>query len=324
MTNKNTFLGLMYGIIAGASWGLAYLVPNMLSAFSSLEISLGRYLMYGLYSLFLFFFYKKNPLKISLKIWLRALQYALIGNLGYFFFLVLGIKLVGASVATLIIGILPITISFFGNLRNREFPFKILFFPSAFVLVGMIILCLNGGQNGPSIDPSEKAQLLGIFFCLTALALWTWYGVSNAHLLKDDCQISSDFFSTIIGIQTLVLVLVVSLVSILLKQPILHRILIHRDLSKYVVGIIVLGIFTSWIATWAWNNASIKLPVSIAGMMIVFETVFGLLYSYLYNKELPSLSEFFCIALVLFGVALAIWKTNKYKRSSKKHHQAVI
>ncbi|GGP08428.1 hypothetical protein [Oceanobacillus neutriphilus] len=52
--NHSSFLGVIFGMVAGAAWGLAFLIPNMLSAFSSLEITLGRYLMYGLYSLLLF------------------------------------------------------------------------------------------------------------------------------------------------------------------------------------------------------------------------------------------------------------------------------
>ncbi len=53
--NHSSFLGVIFGMVAGAAWGLAFLIPNMLSAFSSLEITLGRYLMYGLYSLLLLF-----------------------------------------------------------------------------------------------------------------------------------------------------------------------------------------------------------------------------------------------------------------------------
>ncbi|WP_347403277.1 hypothetical protein, partial [Gracilibacillus dipsosauri] len=46
-------------------------------------------------------------------------------------------------------------------------------------------------------------------------------------------------------------------------------------LTHYFIGIIVLGIIASWIATWAWNQTSMRLTVSMAGMMIVFETLFG-------------------------------------------------
>ncbi|MCT1904470.1 hypothetical protein [Oceanobacillus sojae] len=85
--NHSSFLGVIFGMVAGAAWGLAFLIPNMLSAFSSLEITLGRYLMYGLYSLLLFIVFRKHTGHIPLRIWSRALLYAFTGNVGYFFFL---------------------------------------------------------------------------------------------------------------------------------------------------------------------------------------------------------------------------------------------
>lgn len=56
--NHSTFLGVLFCMLAGATWALAFLIPNMLSNFSSLEITLGRYLMYGLYSLLFFMAFK--------------------------------------------------------------------------------------------------------------------------------------------------------------------------------------------------------------------------------------------------------------------------
>ena len=49
--------GIIYSIIAGASWGLAFIIPAMLVDFSSFDITIGRYFMYGLYSITLFLFY---------------------------------------------------------------------------------------------------------------------------------------------------------------------------------------------------------------------------------------------------------------------------
>ena len=117
---SSTFVGIVFGLITGAAWGLSFLIPNMFSAFSLLEITLGRFFVYGLYSLLLFLLYKskRKPLSITPKVWFWSLLYALSGNIGYFFFLVLGIKYVGATVTTLIIGTLPLTISFFGNVLN--------------------------------------------------------------------------------------------------------------------------------------------------------------------------------------------------------------
>jgi len=315
INNRSSFLGVIFGIIAGAAWGLAFLIPNMLSTFSSLEITLGRYFMYGLYSLLLFMIFKKNPLHIPSRVWFRALLYAFTGNIGYFFFLLLGIKYAGATITTLIIGTLPIVISFVGNRLNKEFPFKIMLIPSCSILIGIFLLYSSEQGDFSSITVSKNGLLFGFLCCFIALALWTWYGISNAHFLKRESEVSPDLFSTIVGVQTLTLVLFVLLISRLTNQPIISNLLVKDYFMHYLIGIIVLGIIASWVATWAWNQTTIRLTVSMAGMMIVFETIFGLLYTFVYQATFPSISEWVSILFILQGVTLGIWRINMYKKA---------
>lgn len=271
VNRRITSLGIMFGLVAGAAWGLAFLIPNMLSAFSSLEITLGRYLMYGLYSLLIFSLYKRNPFHISAKVWLKALLYAFTGNIGYFFFLVLGIQYAGATVTTLLIGTLPITISVFGNLLNKEFPFKIMLIPACSIFIGVLLLVRGEHGSVGNVIVSNDDFLWGVLFCIVAVILWTWYGISNANFLKRERQVSADLFATLIGIQTLALVILFSLLYWMANPSIVTSLITREDVLHYLIGIIVLGIVTSWIATWAWNQASIRLPVTMAGMIIVFE-----------------------------------------------------
>lgn|SRR5690606_7356212 len=287
----------------------------MLSNFSSLEITLGRYFMYGLYSLLLFIIYKKNPLHIPPRVWYRAMLYAFTGNIGYFFFLVLGIKYAGATITTLIIGTLPIIISIVGNLLNKEFPFKVMVIPAFLILVGIYLLYSNEQGDISSITVSKSSALFGLLCCIIALALWTWYGISNANFLKKESEVSPDLFSTIVGVQTLTLVFIALLISKLTNQQIIGNLLGKDYFFHYLLGIIVLGVIASWVATWAWNQTSIRLTVSIAGMMIVFETIFGLLYSYFYQATFPSVMEVVSIVFILTGVTFGIWRINTYRKS---------
>ncbi|WP_339229498.1 DMT family transporter [Oceanobacillus sp. FSL K6-2867] len=313
-SNRSSFPGIMFGMLAGAAWGLAFLIPSMLSAFSSLEITLGRYFMYGLYSLLLFIIYKKNSFHVPLRVWSKALLYAFTGNVGYFFFLVLGIQYAGATITTLIIGTLPIIISLTGNFLNKEFPFKVMIFPACSILIGVFLLYSGEEGTASSITNSNSNLLFGFLCCFIALVLWTWYGISNANFLKRESQVSPDLFSTIIGIQTLTLVLIALLISGMINQNIMTDLLAKDDLMYYTLGVIILGIAASWIATWAWNQTSIRLSVSMAGMMIVFETLFGLLYSFVYHTDFPSILEWASIVFILLGVVLGIWKINRDKQ----------
>ncbi|WP_152655891.1 DMT family transporter [Oceanobacillus sp. CFH 90083] len=319
----STFLGVIFGMVAGATWALAFLIPNMLSTFSSLEMTLGRYFMYGLYSVLLFIAYKREAVHIPLRMWSRALLYAFTGNVGYFFFLVLGIQYAGATITTLIIGTLPIVISLGGNFLNKEFPFKIMVIPSISILLGIFLL-YSGEQGADSSATTSRADLLfGFLCCFIALALWSWYGISNANFLKKESQVTPNLFSTIVGIQTLTLVVIVLLISWLTNQQIVTTLLAKDHLLHYLIGVVILGIIASWVATWAWNQTSIRLTVTMAGMMIVFESLFGLLYSFIYRASFPTLPEGFSILFILMGVAFGIWRINKVRDSKRNRDKTV-
>lgn len=315
--HRTSLLGILFGLIAGAAWGLVFLIPTMLSSFSSLEITLGRYFMYGLYSLLLFVWYRKNSFRISPKVWFRAFLYAFAGNIGYFFFLVIGMKYAGTAVATLMVGTLPLTISFFGNLLYKEFPFKIMLIPACSILVGIILMYLERMENGGGADLSSDGFLLGFLSCLICIVLWTWYAVSNANFLKSEPRLSADLFATIIGIQTLLFVIATIFIAWMAKVPIVENLIFHDQLLHYLIGVLVLGVVASWMASWAWNQASKRLPVSLAGMVIVFETLFGLLYTYVYRSQFPTVLEWGSIVFILLGVISGIWRISAHRIPTK-------
>jgi drug/metabolite transporter (DMT)-like permease len=65
-----------------------------------------------------------------------------------------------------------------------------------------------------------------------------------------------------------------------------------------------IGLFASWLGTLCWNEASQRLPTTLVGQLIVFETVSALAYAYLLRRQWP---EALTIAGVLLLVAGVIW-----------------
>jgi drug/metabolite transporter (DMT)-like permease len=45
-----------------------------------------------------------------------------------------------------------------------------------------------------------------------------------------------------------------------------------------------------------WNSASRRLPLTMTGQMVIFETLFALLYAFIWEQRLPSLLELGAIA----------------------------
>jgi len=55
-----------------------------------------------------------------------------------------------------------------------------------------------------------------------------------------------------------------------------------------------------------WNRMSRLLPLTLAGQMILFETLFALVYGFIWDRRLPTPLEIAAFACVVLGVTLCI------------------
>jgi drug/metabolite transporter (DMT)-like permease len=306
--NADTASGVVVGVSANLIWGLAFLVPVLLASFDPVAITMGRYLSYGAVSLLILLLSRGSLRDHPRQVWLTAVLFGITGNVGYYFFLVQGVELVGAPVVTVIIGTLPVTVALYGNWRRREYPFSWLAPPVGLILVGLVLVNLTEvGWSGLD-DRSLAAHVGGIGCAVAALALWTWFGVANASFLKANPHISSVRWSTMVGCATLALsMLAVPLV--LLRDggpPERAEGSVGGSIWWLVFGSLVLGVLVSWGGTVLWNSASNLLPISIAGQLIVFETLSGLTYVLLAATRVPPPLEVVGIAIVITGVLIGI------------------
>lgn len=72
-----------------------------------------------------------------------------------------------------------------------------------------------------------------------------------------------------------------------------------------VVGGVALG--ASILGNRSWNQASRLLPLGLAGSVMVFETLFALLYSYGWEQRWPSALELWAVVCLLVGTGLSFW-----------------
>ena len=57
----------------------------------------------------------------------------------------------------------------------------------------------------------------------------------------------------------------------------------------HFVGLMfAVGLLASWLGTLCWNEASQRLPTSLAGQLIVFETLAALTFAYLLRGQWPA------------------------------------
>lgn len=292
--------GIAFALSACFIWGLIFIIPYFMGNYSSIEIALGRYLFYGAISLLLLL---KARCRYPLSVWIKALYLSFLS--GYYLWVVLAIRYASPEICALVLGTSPITIALYGNWTQKEGNFKLLILPSFLILIGLIMI------NVPHIimtnSPLEYA--IGLIFSFLSLASWTLYVVLNSRFLKNNPLIGSNDWATIQGVATLFWVIICGLAcSIFLwdELDVQKYFTWNQSTMSFLIGCATLGVFCSWVGAALWNKASIFLPVSLAGQLMIFETIFGVLFVYTLHQQMPSLMEgggiILLIGAVIYGI----------------------
>ena len=311
--------GFLLVLCACSMWGLNFVLPGLMPGFSPIEVTLGSFFFLGILSCFLIF--RKGNHKwhsIPRNLWVQAALYALVGNIIYCFFLVTGLRYSNASVIALLIGLSPITISFYGNWRQKECKNRQLIIPS--LLIGMGLICVNWEAFFSLSGQAGWEYAFGLLCGILSLIAWNWYVVANAHFLKLHPTFSLSDWSNMIGVGTFAWVLIIT--------PIFLATSNFDDLRKYsqfgpsvyyfLAGILVLGLVCYWLGFYLWNRGSQKLPVPLAGQLTIFETIFGILFYYLLDASLPTSLQFLGMVTTLAGVCLSVHLFTKPQRSASE------
>jgi drug/metabolite transporter (DMT)-like permease len=302
--------GVVCGLLAGAMWGMVFIVPAMLTAFSPLELALGRYTAYGAMA-FVLLLPKLAGLahRLDRNDCVALLRHAVSGNLVYYMLLATGVKLAGVAPTSLIIGVLPITVTLMGRHDHGAVPLARLALPLAVVAAGMacinVDVFLHAHQSGR--PPWQTAA--GLACAAGALLCWTWYAVDNARYLKANGHFSSAEWSALYGLSTGIIALAVAAVALAFRYGDVTGAAgaaSGRDWGVFWTCNALLALGASVIGNGLWNVASRRVPVTLSGQLILFETLFALLYGFIYRQAWPRPLEAAAIALLVAGVTWAV------------------
>jgi len=303
--------GIAFALAACFVWGLIFVIPGFMGSFSPFEVALGRYSFYGLISSILFLnLRRKGSCSYPRKIWLQALLFSFASTFFYYICLVLGLRYSTPAISALVLGVSPIAIAFYGNLRKKELDFSRLILPSLFILIGLIII------NAPHLHMHETPAnyLLGLFCSFLSLAAWSWYVVANSEFFKKYPDVQSCDWSTMIGVSTIFWVILCSTVTHLFfpTEFALEKYTFDNDsFSCFLIGSCILGLVCSWVGAYCWNRANHYLPVTLAGQLTIFETIFGVVFVYLVEQRMPPLMELVGMSCLIGAVLYGIHVTSR-------------
>jgi drug/metabolite transporter (DMT)-like permease len=307
--------GLACALAAGLAWGLVFVAPVMLPDYPAAVLSVGRYAAFGLIALALAWPARAALARLTRADWIEAAKLSLVGNLLYYACLAAAIQTAGVPLPTMLIGTLPVVIAVVSNLSERALPWRRLAPSLATIAAGIVLVNQAELARLRETAPDAGPRLaIGALLALGAVACWTWYPIRNARWMRRNPGASSATWATAQGLTTLPLALAgaVLLAGWHAASPLVDASgtpfampLGPRPL-EFVLLMVAIGLAASWLGTLLWNRASRLLPTSLAGQLIVFETLSALAYGFLWRGEPPSTGAVAGIAMLVAGVAVGV------------------
>ncbi|WP_213318255.1 DMT family transporter [Chlamydiifrater volucris] len=296
--------GCFSAVTACFYWGIVFVIPSFLSHFHDTEIVLFRYLTYGIFSLITSIIYSKKIFySFPKKVWVKAFIWSTVINPIYYLGIVAAIRLAGSAITVIIAGLTPVGVLICANIRKRELPLSLLLGIVLITTLGVILS--NVSEFRGEVTEGVLQKIVGIACVLTSTAIWVAYVISNESLVKSHEDMTPEIWGRMFGICALIVcVPLLALCNWLGFASTLHSFATAstKDVYLFLILTTILGIFSSGQAINLWNKASLSLPSSVLGSMLVLEPLFGLILSFLLvSKTFPSLMESVGILLMLTG-----------------------
>jgi drug/metabolite transporter (DMT)-like permease len=302
-SSRATLTGLACGVGAGALWGLVFLAPELARGFTPVQLAVGRFLAYGLFALALLL-----PRWTALRAQLRRADWwalgrlSVLGNTLYYVLLASAVQQGGIAMTSLVIGFLPVAVTVIGSREHGAVPLGRLA-PSLLCgavgvgCVGWQSLARHGG--GASIS---LVGLSGLLCAIAAMASWTAYAVLNARHLARLPRVSTHDWNLATGAVTGAQALLMLPLALWLDA----RDHASADWARLAAVAAGVALAASIGGNALWNRMSRLLPLTMVGQMILFETLFALLYGFIWERRAPTAWEWTAMACVGASVPLCL------------------
>ncbi len=291
------WIGVTAGALAGALWGLVFVAPRMFSSYSTVDLTAGRFVVYGVISFACLAVARGTLTWPTPAQALWALGLSVLGFTGYYALLAFALRSAGTELPTLIIGTIPLWVTVLG----KPHGLKLTALLPGIALTAMGLLLMAYAQP-PEVPGETPDYWLGLGLAVLALAFWTAFSLLNSRWLAAHPAVSAAQWTNWLGIASglggLALWLTAgSPLQELARQPQIHLL---------VLMMVVLGIGSTWVATVCWNVASQRLSASLCGQLILCETLFALLYSFAWDQRYPSLIQLSACILFTAGIIASV------------------
>lgn len=298
-------VGIAAGLGAGAFWGTTFVAPLVAPGFSSVDYTAGRFVACGLFSLaWMLWETLRTPAPQRAGLWpslpqaQAALWLSVLGYTGYYLLLVYGIADAGAALPALIIGTLPVWMMLLGKPDHLRWAALL---PGLLLTAAGMVLMMDATADELGAAGSGHFWR-GVLFAVAAMLSWLAFGMLNAGWIRRHPEVKSTAWANWLGVAA-------GLGGLLLWLGWgtgWDGLVARPGFGAFALVCAFTGIGSAWIASVMWNVASRRLSTSLAGQLVVSETVFALIYAFAWSGDWPATAQLLACVLFVAGILASI------------------
>lgn len=293
-------IGIAAGLAAGALWGLVFLAPLLAPALTAVDLSAGRFLVYGSVAGLAMLLTWRSQILPTPRQALTVLAFSLLSATGYYLLLAQGVMWAGTAVPTLIIGTIPIWVMMLGKPKGLKWSGLL---PGLLLTcAGLVLMMQSTLAQAERLPANGGLFWWGVLLSVCAMVSWTAFALLNAAWLKRHPDVSATEWSNWMGVAT-----GVGAMLLWLFAGSESKVLLALD-DKALIAIVCIatGLGSAWVGSILWNVASQRLSVSLCGQLIVSETLFGLLYAFVWSGAWPTHLQWAAAVMFTLGIIASI------------------
>jgi drug/metabolite transporter (DMT)-like permease len=304
---RGMLIGLLSGLAAGAFWGLTFVAPRAVQPYGEIDLAILRYIAFGLTALALMAVSPRfRPGRLTAGTAALAMFLGLTGYVFYYICVAFSVSLAGPAIAPLVIGALPVMLAVYGNWRDGTAPWRRILLPLALIVAGLAVI--NIGTLARAGSAADRGNvMLGALLAVGGLLIWFWYAIVNARAMRAADAPPALAWTSLQGLGAMAGVLPLATLAPVLGLGRLPELGFQFPAVWPLVGWALLtGVIGSFVAQLLWTIASMRLSLALSAQLIVSETIFALVYGFLFESRWPHAHEWAGASLLIVGVIASV------------------
>jgi len=228
-----------------------------------------------------------------------------VGYVGYFVTIMAAVLIAGPVIPPAIVATVPVVLAIVGSLGDSPVSWRMLRVPLGLITLGLVLVNLSGfaaAVNGLSLQ-----VVTGIAISFVAVSMWTLFAVMNRAALKRRVNVDARRWTAAMMIGgALEIALFIPIAATTGLLNIGRAGLLCPDFGIMLVASLIPAAAGSIAGSRAGTIASKRLPVGLAGQLIVTETVFATSFGLVASHRWPTWEEALGVASIVLGVVSAL------------------